>query len=1209
MNHSHSINNAYLQVTRGLLNHPTEDRIEDGKHLVHQCIEGITNLNDFPPKILILLATVGFQPFEKLIKGIRIELDSMGLHIPLVGCSVAGFMTEKDINLINGSTLICIASEQIDVNVGLGEDVLNNRRESIDDLLNQLGIGSTPEEALNPYGDRYLMCFLPGFIDGQKYEAVNIHKAIRTAIYSRIPMVGAVAADHFERKTGWVFVNNRVVTNGAVMALIKTNISFGIGIAHGLHPTGEYLHIKEVSKDCRRIISFSKIIERGKEAKLLRKTPEEILKEYKKKDHTVFFGLRGPEEDEHIILYPIIEEDGSAFVNQPVHEHYTVELLATEVKETQQAASQAMKRAILKGHIDVFHLGYLLSFSCQARYESIEKEGLKIIDAWVKIKKENPGLPFTVAFVAGEIGLVESGRSSVRNWTVSELLLSDQLSQRSILRSGYLSIAKAGQRMAESESINEVLYEASNAITSSGFHGGMISLVFRDKGEYVIVPKESVGLGWHKAQLIRQKKAGECDVLTKIFESKESIFISDSRKEECFDPNLVKTSGVISQYIIPLKGRNGEVLGIMQIDLGDMSNLSKLPKYLETLFYAFANQIASAICRAFRIEELAVSDLFDKAVEASLMKKKKKAAIQEFVNVLNKDKDLLGTDIIHIRLISEDLKQLELVAGSGDYFRIALEERPYIPVHYDIKTSDSHTVKTYVSGESMWINNVEDDKESKDFVQYLFPSKSSQILSEWHSYANLLIMGKKKGEPPIGVITIASTSAWFFSESRWLSMKTLGQRLYFAIQHAEEIENREKRTNEVKFLLGMTPRLSTEFDLKKSLSKNAERIANAASADVVSFFLWDSDKNALVLQGQYNWKKDMIGKASYKLNEGVTGYTANQNKPCYISNLDEWKRVNRPNQKGKYENEMFGEKFEDAKYEIISIPLRFGKLLGVLIMQNIITDLNVKTKFITTDQELLIEVGDDLSAFIYASNSFEEQIQTLIEQKRSQLKMAYIGTILGQIIHDLRNKLESIRADITTMIEEFENNKNKKYVLRIKSVCEELTHRMIRYLDSIEREEFVKWTRIELYNVINNAKKRCDEKARQKGVNINFIKNYKVYVNGSALELEDAFFNIIDNAIKAMEKKGIIDIILEICDEGKKICIKIVDKGKGISSKYIPQVTKGFFKSTVVGRPAMGIFLSKSVFELHGGTLNIESQINKGTIVIIKLPICEIVYK
>jgi signal transduction protein with GAF and PtsI domain len=69
------------------------------------------------------------------------------------------------------------------------------------------------------------------------------------------------------------------------------------------------------------------------------------------------------------------------------------------------------------------------------------------------------------------------------------------------------------------------------------------------------------------------------------------------------------------------------------------------------------------------------------------------------------------------------------------------------------------------------------------------------------------------------------------------------------------------------------------------------RIAGVVVADKVSVFLWDTEQDAFVLRAHHGWRNpDMVGKARYVRNEGMTGTVALSEEPTYIPDLSEWKK-------------------------------------------------------------------------------------------------------------------------------------------------------------------------------------------------------------------------------------------------------------------------------------------------------------------------------
>ncbi len=109
-------------------------------------------------------------------------------------------------------------------------------------------------------------------------------------------------------------------------------------------------------------------------------------------------------------------------------------------------------------------------------------------------------------------------------------------------------------------------------------------------------------------------------------------------------------------------------------------------------------------------------------------------------------------------------------------------------------------------------------------------------------------------------------------------------------------------------------------------------------------------------------------------------------------------------------------------------------------------------------------------------------------------------------------------------------------------------------------------------------------------------------VMGDRARLKQVFFNILDNAAKHGKDGKKIDSAVYL-DENM-IIIRIRDYGAGIPASELPLVKKKFYKGSTKGRGSgIGLTMSDDIVTLHGGKLDIESEVGKGTTVYIQLPI------
>jgi signal transduction histidine kinase len=109
-------------------------------------------------------------------------------------------------------------------------------------------------------------------------------------------------------------------------------------------------------------------------------------------------------------------------------------------------------------------------------------------------------------------------------------------------------------------------------------------------------------------------------------------------------------------------------------------------------------------------------------------------------------------------------------------------------------------------------------------------------------------------------------------------------------------------------------------------------------------------------------------------------------------------------------------------------------------------------------------------------------------------------------------------------------------------------------------------------------------------------------IMGDKNKIRQVFINIIDNAIKYIPEDGIVNISAEQKED--RIVVKINDNGYGISAEHLPKVKDKFYKANKTQTGAgIGLAIADEIVNMHGGTLDIESEEGVGTSVSISIPI------
>lgn len=127
-------------------------------------------------------------------------------------------------------------------------------------------------------------------------------------------------------------------------------------------------------------------------------------------------------------------------------------------------------------------------------------------------------------------------------------------------------------------------------------------------------------------------------------------------------------------------------------------------------------------------------------------------------------------------------------------------------------------------------------------------------------------------------------------------------------------------------------------------------------------------------------------------------------------------------------------------------------------------------------------------------------------------------------------------------------------------------------------------------------------KAEQKQIQLKMDAEVEEYlILGDGNRLKQVFLNVIDNAIKFSHMNSWIHITLQREDEF--IIVSVQDTGIGISEEHLARVKDRFYQvDHQHGGTGLGLAISQQLIELHGGTMNMQSELGNGTTVTVRLP-------
>ncbi|MDZ7289671.1 MAG: ATP-binding protein [candidate division KSB1 bacterium] len=247
-----------------------------------------------------------------------------------------------------------------------------------------------------------------------------------------------------------------------------------------------------------------------------------------------------------------------------------------------------------------------------------------------------------------------------------------------------------------------------------------------------------------------------------------------------------------------------------------------------------------------------------------------------------------------------------------------------------------------------------------------------------------------------------------------------------------------------------------------------------------------------------------------------------------------------------------------------------------------------------------------------------ELIQDITEEKALQAqlvqsgKLAAIGELASGIAHEINNPLSSIAICVEDLAEMFNNGnlgelpQNRDIHECIRSIKNDINRckRITTGLLNFSRHKEPQLEPTDVNQVLRNTVLFTRHKAELMQLEIKFDLSPQLpLVMAEADELAQVFLNILINAMDFSAAGQTIEVFTERYGQ-HEIAIRIVDYGTGIPSINLPKIFSPFFTTKPPGQgTGLGLAISQRIIKRHGGRIEVQSIVGKGTTVTVILPI------
>lgn len=251
------------------------------------------------------------------------------------------------------------------------------------------------------------------------------------------------------------------------------------------------------------------------------------------------------------------------------------------------------------------------------------------------------------------------------------------------------------------------------------------------------------------------------------------------------------------------------------------------------------------------------------------------------------------------------------------------------------------------------------------------------------------------------------------------------------------------------------------------------------------------------------------------------------------------------------------------------------------------------------EEEFLVSIANTLAGIIEHKKT-EEEKETLQQQLMQSEKLSALGRMTANVAHEIRNPLTALGGLAKRLGKKIpEGTKEKEYTKVIVSEADRL-ERILNSVLSFTKERSLHKEHHNINEIIDEAIHVYTALYEELPIHIEkeFEDVPQIFIDKE--QVREVIDNLLANAGEAMQVGGKIRIVSgrKEIEGNQYVTVKVSDTGQGINEEELGRIFEPFFTSKAVGKGrgiGLGLAISKKIIAEHGGHINVESKVGKGS--------------
>jgi two-component system, NtrC family, sensor histidine kinase PilS len=235
--------------------------------------------------------------------------------------------------------------------------------------------------------------------------------------------------------------------------------------------------------------------------------------------------------------------------------------------------------------------------------------------------------------------------------------------------------------------------------------------------------------------------------------------------------------------------------------------------------------------------------------------------------------------------------------------------------------------------------------------------------------------------------------------------------------------------------------------------------------------------------------------------------------------------------------------------------------------------------------------GHGTIGYVY---TFEDrtELRRLEREVRMRDRLAAVGRLASGIAHEIRNPLASIAGSIKVLAQISPFNDEQKTLVEIITRESTRLNAIITDFLAYSREKSYKLSRVDLLPLLEDTLVLLENRSQSAGLRIvRRFETAQAFATADSDRIKQVFWNLLENAVRAMNQKGTITVSVRPADEYWRIGVS--DTGPGIPADLIDKIFEPF-QSHFEGGTGLGLAIVYQIVQAHGARISALSHPGAG---------------